>query len=40
MQIDHLPPQNIEAEQAILARCLLNDTEDAIELLTPDDFYL
>lgn len=39
MQIDHLPPQNIEVEQAVLARCLLNDTQDAFELLTPDDFY-
>ena len=35
----HLPPQNIEAEQAILARCLLNHTEDVFDLLTPDDFY-
>ena len=39
MQTNHLPPQNIEVEEAILARCLLNDTEDAVELLKPDDFY-
>jgi len=39
MQTNYLPPQNIEIEEAILARCLLNDTEDAVELLKPDDFY-
>jgi len=36
---NHLPPQNLEVEEAILARCLLNDTEDAVELLTQSDFY-
>jgi len=39
MQTNHLPPQDLEVEAAILARCLLNDTEDAVELLKPDDFY-
>lgn len=39
--IDRLPPQNIEAEQSILAACLLfpDLCEQAIENLTPAEFY-
>jgi replicative DNA helicase len=39
MQINRIPPQDIDLEEGILARCLMNDTEDALEHLTPDDFY-
>jgi len=36
-----LPPQNIDAEESILASCLLYkaDLEIASEILTPEDFY-
>ena len=39
MKINRIPPQDIEIEEGILARCLMNDTDDALERLTPDDFY-
>jgi len=40
-QRDKIPPQNIEAEQSVLGAILLdNDAlHEAVELLTPDDFY-
>jgi len=36
---NRIPPQDINIEEGILARCLMNDTEDALERLAPDDFY-
>ena len=40
-ELDHLPPQNIEAEQSVLGAILLENEaiSPAIENLTPDDFY-
>jgi replicative DNA helicase len=40
-QRDKIPPQNIEAEQSVLGAILLdNDAlHEAVELLSPDDFY-
>ena len=37
----NLPPQNIEAEESILASCLISskDCEEIVELLKPDQFY-
>lgn len=37
----NIPPQNIDAEESVLASCLLyrNDLEAAAEILTPEDFY-
>lgn len=39
--LDRLPPQNIEAEQSVLASVLLeNETlSSVVEILSPDDFY-
>ncbi|MEK7307718.1 MAG: DnaB-like helicase N-terminal domain-containing protein [Nitrospirota bacterium] len=39
--LDRLPPQNIEAEQSVLASVLLeNETlSSVVEILIPDDFY-
>lgn len=37
--IDRLPPQAIEAEESILAYCLLYDPEDVTDALSPEDFY-
>ena len=34
-----LPPQNIEAEQGLLASCILSDPVEVLDLLSPDDFY-
>ena len=36
------PPHNIEAEQAVLAAVVLDNDAlaTAVEMLTPDDFYL
>ena len=36
-----VPPQNIEAEESILASCLIShkDCEEIVELLKPDHFY-
>lgn len=34
-----LPPQAIEIEESIISSCLLGCYEDALEILTPDDFY-
>jgi replicative DNA helicase len=39
VKTDRLPPQAIDAEEGILSRCLMNDAEDAVELLKADDFY-
>jgi replicative DNA helicase len=41
VQQGKIPPQNIEAEQSVLGSILLdNDAlHDAVELLSPDDFY-
>jgi replicative DNA helicase len=39
MQTNCIPPQSIEVEKGILARCLMNDTDDSVELLTLEDFY-
>lgn len=41
MKTDHIPPQNIEAEEAVLAACLFDREalEDFAILLNPDDFY-
>jgi DnaB-like helicase N terminal domain/Protein of unknown function (DUF3987) len=38
---DHLPPQNLEAERAVLASCLLDPKciPDVIDILKADDFY-
>ena len=38
---DNLPPQNIEAEQAVLGAIFLNTDAlaDAMEYVEPDDFY-
>src|SRR5512134_1934245 len=40
-QRDKIPPQNIEAEQSVLGAILLDNEalHEAVELLTPDDFY-
>ncbi|OQY58155.1 MAG: replicative DNA helicase [Desulfobacteraceae bacterium 4572_88] len=37
----HLPPQNIEAEQAILSAILIDNNAllDIVEILSPEDFY-
>lgn len=39
--IDRIPPQNIEAEEAVLAACLLSQKafEDSLGILQPSDFY-
>jgi len=34
-----LPPQNIEAEESLLASCLLTDPAEILDILAPDDFY-
>lgn len=34
-----LPPQNIEAEQGLLAACLLSDPAEILDILVPEDFY-
>ncbi|MBM4135778.1 MAG: replicative DNA helicase [Nitrospira sp.] len=41
LQIDRLPPQNIEAEQSVLGAILIDNDAllRALELLVPDDFY-
>ncbi|HEX8949112.1 MAG TPA: replicative DNA helicase [Dissulfurispiraceae bacterium] len=41
VNIDKLPPQNIEAEQSVLGAIIFDNEAlpKAIELLTPDDFY-
>ncbi len=41
LNIDKLPPQNIEAEQAVLGSIIFDNeaVTKAIEALTPDDFY-
>jgi len=39
MQTDRLPPQAIEAEESILAYCLLYDPSDVLDTISPDDFY-
>ena len=38
---DHLPPQNIEAEQAVLGAIFLEPSSltSASEILIPEDFY-
>ena len=37
----HLPPQNLEAEESVLASCLISpkDCEEIVELLKPEHFY-
>lgn len=39
--LDHLPPQNIEAEESILSAILIDNHTllDVLEILAPDDFY-
>lgn len=41
--IDHIPPQNIEAEQAVLGAIILDQNNEALlrslEILSEDDFY-
>ena len=39
--LDRLPPQSIELEEAILSSCIFdkNNIEEAIDLLIPEDFY-
>jgi len=39
LSLSHVPPQATEIEQSILASCLLGQTEEATELLKPEDFY-
>ena len=41
MEIGKIPPQDIEAEQAILGSMLTDQdaVTDAIEVLKPEDFY-
>ena len=41
MMYDRVPPQNAGAERAILGACLLEQEalNNAVEILTPDDFY-
>ena len=39
MKTNRIPPQALEVEEGLLARCLMNDIEDAVELLTPEDYY-
>ncbi len=41
MPMDRIPPQNLEAEQAVLGSMLIERTavERAAEILKPDDFY-
>ena len=36
-----IPPQNIEAEESILARCIISppDVDDICDLINPGDFY-
>ncbi len=34
-----LLPQNIEAEQGLLAACLLSDPAEILDILVPEDFY-
>jgi replicative DNA helicase len=34
-----IPPQNIEAEQGLLASCILSDPAEILDILTPEDFY-
>ena len=37
----HLPPQSIEAEEALLSSVLIDNSTlyDILDILTPDDFY-
>lgn len=39
--MNNLPPQNLEAEESILARCMLSPSEidDICDLISPGDFY-
>lgn len=37
--ITKIPPQSIETEESILASCLLGHTEQAVNLISSDDFY-
>ena len=37
--IDKIPPQNIEAEQRLLAACILGAPAEALGILEPKDFY-
>jgi replicative DNA helicase len=37
--IDKIPPQNIEAEQRLLAACILGAPADALNILEASDFY-
>lgn len=39
--LNKLPPQNIDAEETVIASCMLNwfDAERAVDILSPDDFY-
>lgn len=42
VNLDRIPPQNLDAEQSVLGSMLLGDREAiarAIEILRPDDFY-
>ncbi len=41
MEIDRIPPYNLEAEKAVLGACLLDKDalNTAINILTPQDFY-
>lgn len=41
LSLHHLPPQNLEVEEAILTLCMLSPSEvdDICDLLKPEDFY-
>jgi len=37
--INKIPPQSLETEESILASCFLGHTSQAVNFITPDDFY-
>ena len=37
--IDKIPPHSIEAEQAFLSHCILGASKEAVEFLSPAEFY-
>ena len=41
MELGKIPPNDVEAEQAVLGSMLLDGdaVADAVEILTPEDFY-
>jgi len=39
LSLKHIPPQAIELEESVIVSCFLERAEEALKILSPDDFY-